>query len=65
MTRTITVTGMTCEHCEQTVEEALESLSGVTSATADREAESATIEGDVSLEAAIQAVDDAGYEASA
>ncbi len=45
MSKTIVVEGMTCEHCEQTVEEALEDVSGVSSATADREAETASITG--------------------
>ncbi|WP_135666973.1 heavy-metal-associated domain-containing protein [Halorhabdus rudnickae] len=65
MTQTITVEGMTCDHCEQTVEEALEALDGVASATADRDDESATIEGAADPEALVSAVEDAGYEASA
>jgi len=65
MTQTITVEGMTCDHCEQTVEEALEALDGVTSATADRDVESATIEGSADPDALVSAVEDAGYEASA
>ncbi|WP_435185985.1 heavy-metal-associated domain-containing protein [Halobellus sp. EA9] len=63
-TRTITVEGMSCGHCEQTVEEALESVAGVESATADRDAESATVEGDADVDSLVAAVDDAGYEAS-
>ncbi|RDI72037.1 CopZ family metallochaperone [Halopelagius longus] len=65
MTRTITVEGMTCEHCEQTVEEALSDVGGVESATADRESESATVEGDADDDELVAAVEDAGYEASA
>lgn len=65
MSETITVTGMTCEHCEQTVEEALEDVSGVTAVTADREAETVTVEGDADKQALVDAVDEAGYEASA
>ncbi|AGB15121.1 copper chaperone [Halovivax ruber XH-70] len=64
MPETITVEGMTCGHCEQTVESALEDVDGVTTATADREAESATVEGDVDPTALVTAVDDAGYDAS-
>ena len=64
MSETITVEGMTCEHCEQTVEEALEDVDGVTSAGADRETESATIEGNADPDALVSAVDDAGYDAS-
>ena len=65
MTQTITVEGMTCEHCEQTVEEALEGVNGVTEASADRESESATVEGTVEADALVDAVNDAGYDASA
>lgn len=65
MSETITVEGMTCEHCEQTVEEALRNVSGVTAATADREAERVSIEGDVELTDLVEAVEDAGYTAYA
>jgi copper chaperone len=65
MSQTITVEGMTCEHCEQTVEEALEDIGGVTAATADRETESATIEGSAETDALVSAVTEAGYDASA
>lgn len=64
MATTITVEGMSCEHCEQTIEEALQGVSGVTDARADREAESATIEGDPDSATLVRAVEDAGYEAS-
>lgn len=64
MSQTITVEGMTCEHCEQTVEEALEDVGGVTAVTADRESESVTIEGSVETDALVGAVTDAGYDAS-
>jgi len=62
---TITVRGMSCGGCEQTVVEALESVSGVTHAEADRETNSATVEGDADSETLVQAVVDAGYDASA
>jgi len=64
MGQTITVTGMSCGGCEQTVVEALEGVSGVESATADRETETATVEGDADTAALVDAVEDAGYEAS-
>jgi copper chaperone len=64
MTTTITVEGMSCEHCEQTIEEALQGVSGVSNARADREEKSAIIEGDPDSAALVQAVEDAGYEAS-
>jgi len=65
MSETLTVEGMTCEHCERTVEEALEGVDGVTSGRADREAESATVEGDADTDTLVSAVDEAGYDASA
>jgi copper chaperone CopZ len=65
MNRTITVEGMSCGHCEQTVEEALEGIDGVTAATADRETDSATVEGSAAPEQLVSAVEKAGYDASA
>jgi copper chaperone CopZ len=65
MTLTVTVTGMSCEHCEQTVEEALLAVPGVESASADNEAETATVEGAAAVEDLVAAVEDAGYDASA
>lgn len=64
MTRTITVEGMSCEHCEQTVVEALEGVDGVESATADKDSASASIEGDADVEALVAAVNETSYEAS-
>ena len=65
MSRTITVEGMSCGGCESTVEDALEGVDGVTDATADREENAATVEGDVASDALVAAVEDAGYDASA
>lgn len=64
MTTELTVTGMSCGGCEQSVEDALESVSGVTDATADRETETATVDGDADADELVRAVEDAGYEAS-
>lgn len=65
MSQTIAVEGMSCEHCEQTVEDALEGVEGVQSVDVDRDAERATVEGDAETAALVEAVDDAGYDASA
>lgn len=64
MAQTITVTGMSCEGCEQTVEDALQELDGVTRASADHESEAVEIntEGSVDTEDIRAAIDDAGYE---
>lgn len=63
MSTTIAVEGMSCEHCEQTVENALQGVDGVTSASVDREAERAVIEGEVEAGELVQAVEAAGYTA--
>ncbi|WP_254521625.1 heavy-metal-associated domain-containing protein [Natrinema caseinilyticum] len=65
MNQTITVEGMSCEHCEQAVEDALEDVDGVTSAEADRETERAVVDGDADPQALVGAVDEAGYDAAA
>ena len=61
MTTTITVEGMTCGHCEQSVEEA----SGVTDVTVDRESEQASVDGEANVTALVEAVEGAGYTAYA
>ncbi|WP_435120017.1 heavy-metal-associated domain-containing protein [Halolamina sp. C58] len=57
----ITVKGMTCDGCEQTVQEALEGVAGVEDTTADRTSDLVTIDGDAALDDLRQAVEDAGY----
>jgi len=64
-TQTLTVEGMSCGHCEQTVEDALLSVSGVESAEADRESNAVAVEGDAAVANLVAAVNDAGYDASA
>lgn len=65
MTTTITVEDMSCEHCERTVTDALQGVSGVTDASVDREAEQASVDGDADVSALVEAVEDAGYTAHA
>lgn len=64
MTQTITVSDMMCNGCEQTVEAALGDVDGVESATADHETRSASVDGDADPQALVEAVENAGYEAS-
>lgn len=64
MTTEITVEGMDCGGCENAVETALESVTGVESAAADRTAERATVEGDARTDELVAAVEDAGFSAS-
>lgn len=61
----LTVDGMSCEHCEATVVEALEAVEGVDSASADHATGSVTVEGDADPLDLLVAVQDAGYEAEA
>jgi copper chaperone CopZ len=65
MSTTLRVTGMTCDGCEDIVETALEMADGVESASADREANEATVEGDASTETLVEKVSLAGYDAEA
>lgn len=64
MSTTIAVDGMTCEHCEQTVENAVLEIDGVTDATADREAERVSVDGSVDTSELVRAVEEAGYTAN-
>ena len=65
MTTELTVTGMSCGHCEGTVEDALAAIEGVTDASADNESDTVTVHGDEDVDALVAAVEDAGYDASA
>lgn len=64
MTVTLTVTGMSCGGCESSVVEALEGVQGVESASADRDSDTVTVEGEVDPGSLVEVVEDAGYEAS-
>lgn len=64
MVQTIDVDGMSCGGCERNVVEALEDVSGVSEASANHEAGTATVEGDANGENLVAAIEDAGYEAS-
>ncbi|HSD32478.1 MAG TPA: cation transporter [Gemmatimonadales bacterium] len=60
------VTGMTCGHCQKTVEQALKGLSGVYSAVVDLQDGEAEIDFDddaVTAGALVAAVEQAGYGA--
>lgn len=65
MDLTITVEGMHCGGCEQTVEDALRGVEGVTDAAADREAEEAAVAGTPDVDDLVAAVEQAGYTARA
>lgn len=63
-TTNLTITGMTCGHCELSVREELGELDGVTAVTADHATGTAVVESDAPLDAdALRgAVEEAGYE---
>ena len=65
MATTITVRGMSCEGCEDIVENALEEVDGVESAAADRADDAVTVEGDADRQDLVEAVGFAGYDADA
>jgi copper ion binding protein len=64
MKTTLTIEGMSCEHCVRHVTEALKGVSGVSSADVDLKKKSAEVEHgeSVSLDALRAAVEEAGYE---
>jgi copper chaperone len=64
--QTISVTGMTCEHCVRAVGSELSKLPGVTSVEVDLASGRVAIESDAALssEAIAAAIDEAGYEVS-
>ena len=64
MTKTVSIQGMMCPHCEARVKKALEAVEGVVSAVTSHEKANAVLElsGNVSEEALRKAVEDAGYE---
>ncbi|MBC1715415.1 heavy-metal-associated domain-containing protein [Listeria welshimeri] len=62
---TLNVEGMTCEHCEARVTKALSEVSGVKNAVVLLDEGTATVEfekGEVTEDALIDAVEEAGYE---
>ena len=60
------VTGMTCQHCERAVSEALAGVSGVDKVVAiSHERNEATVEGSPDVGDLISAVKEEGYEAEA
>lgn len=60
----LTITGMTCSHCQKAVKDALESVSGVEHATVDLNAGTARVEGTADLSALVAAIEQEGYEAA-
>ena len=61
--RRLAIEGTSRGHCESTVEDALQNGSGVERATADRDAERVSIEGDAAVDSLAETIEDAGYTA--
>lgn len=62
MSTELTVSGMTCEGCEEVVEYAAELADGVESAEADRYEGRLTVEGTVTRATVVEKVRMAGYD---
>lgn len=58
---TLKIEGMTCSHCQMSVEKALRAVPEVASAMVDLEKKVATITGSASRDALVKAVEEAGY----
>ncbi len=67
MIKVLTISGMTCGHCQARVTRALEAVSGVRNAEVDLASGEARVETDdgVEIDLLIRAVDEAGYRAFA
>lgn len=63
-TTVLSVTGMTCNGCANTVGRVLSRVPGVTAAKVDLEAARATVEGTAPVDQLIEAVRAAGFEAA-
>ncbi len=60
----LSISGMACAGCVSAVEETLQSVDGVTAATVNLGERSATVTGDATVEALVEAVVAAGYQAA-
>ena len=61
MSITVTVTDISCDGCEEIVENAVSEVSGVESVDADQEEKLVTVEGEADVDAITEAIDFAGY----
>lgn len=60
----LTVTGMTCTHCQKAVEDALAAVPGARGVKVDLDRGVALVGGDADPQALVAAVEDEGYGAS-
>lgn len=59
------IEGMTCQHCQRAVLQALQQVAGVASAEVDLEQKKARITGNATLDDLRQAIEDEGYSLTA
>ena len=64
-TRTLTIEGMSCQHCVGSVTRALQEVPGVESAQGSLDESNARVRGSAPLQALLDAVQRAGYVATA
>jgi len=63
MAITLSVTGMTCNHCVQSVTKSLQAVAGVEKVSVSLETGRALVDGNASSGALIQAIEEEGYKA--
>ena len=61
-TSTYTVPGASCGHCSSAIAAELERVAGVEGVEVDLETKTVLVRGDVSREAVVAAIDEAGYD---
>ena len=60
---TLSINGMTCQHCVKAVREALESVPNTKNVQVNLDTNQATVEGEPDTQALLQAVSNEGYSA--
>ncbi len=60
---TITVNGMSCQHCVASVQQALEEIPGISHVTVDLDKKLVSYDGDVGIEVVAKALSNIGFEA--
>lgn len=65
MNTELKIEGMTCQHCQKAVEQALAAVNGVERVEVDLAAGSARVAGNAALAALIAAVEEEGFQAGA
>ena len=60
----LNITGMTCNHCENAVREALEAVPGSEDVTVDLASGEATVQGPADVRTLLRAVEKEGYGAT-